>query len=125
MNDRSQAEPAEAPSAGRSVVMLSGDLMFASRVKAAAAHAGMDFQISGQLPATDAASIRYVILDLSTRSALVADIAARCADQCPQAQLIAYGPHVKVDKLDAARQAGVDTVMTNGQFDRALPQLFA
>ncbi len=111
-------------SGGGSVVMLSGDLMFASRVRAAAQSAGLAFHFGGSLPDADLGSVRFVVLDLSTRSGLISSIAGLCAERCPQATLIAYGPHVHVDRLSAARESGIAKVMTNGQFNAQLPQLF-
>ena len=108
-----------------SVVMLSGDLMFASRVKSAVQRAGLEFRFGGQLPEDETDSIRYVVLDLSTRSTLTSQIVEMCQQRCPQARLIAYGPHVVTDRLNEARDAGIPTVMTNGQFDQQLPHLFA
>jgi len=107
------------------VMMLSGDLMFSSRVKSAAERSGFAFQMGGRLPDEGTESIRYVILDLSTRSGLIPEIVQQCAERCPDARLMAYGPHVQVDKLNAARQAGIETVMTNGQFDASLATIFA
>jgi len=107
-----------------SVLMLSGDLMFASRVKSTVQRAGKEFRLSGSIPDGDLESTRFVIVDLSTRSGLLPDIVTQCAQRCPHARLIAYGPHVQVDKLSAARQAGIETVMTNGQFDREMSSLF-
>ncbi len=124
MSDSTQAESGAASVTPGSVVMLSGDLMFSSRVKAAAERAGLGFRISGSLPENETESIRYVILDLSTRSGLIDEIASQCTQRCPQAILIAYGPHVHVDKLNRARAASIPTVMTNGQFDSQLSSLF-
>ncbi len=118
------AEPDSTSDSGGSVVMLSGDLMFASRVRSAATQAGLEFLFGGQLPDGDLDSVRYVVLDLSTRSSLAGSIAGQCAERCPEAKLIAYGPHVHVDRLDAARQGGIETVMTNGQFNSQLGGLF-
>lgn len=106
------------------VVFLSGDLMFASRVKAAAESAGLVFQFSGNLPEENTDSIRFVVLDLATRSGLTAEIVGQCEQRCPQAELIAYGPHVQVAKLTAAKEAGIPIVLTRGQFDQRLPTLF-
>lgn len=106
------------------VVFLSGDLMFASRVKAAAEQAALAFHFGGSLPESGTDSIRFVVLDLATRSGLTSEIAGQCAVRCPQARLIAYGPHVQVSKLNAAREAGITVVMTRGQFDRELATLF-
>lgn len=105
------------------VVFLSGDLMFASRVRAAAEAAELDFQLAMELP-DDAADVSCVILDLSTRSKLTPVIAEHCAQRCPDAKLIAYGPHVQVPKLNAARESGIPVVLTRGQFDRELTSLF-
>jgi hypothetical protein len=124
MSEASQTDIGETPAASPSVVMLSGDLMFASRVKAAAERAGLEFRFGGALPADNTDAIRFVVLDLSTRSGLTAEIAGQCAERCAEAKLIAYGPHVHVERLKAARQAGIETVLTNGQFDAGLGQLF-
>ena len=124
MNEASQTDTGEERSTTPSVVMLSGDLIFASRVKAAAERASLAFRISGVLPDDDADLIRFVVLDLSTRSGLTSEIMSQCAERCPRAKLIAYGPHVQVDKLNTARQAGIPTVLTNGQFDSQLARLF-
>jgi hypothetical protein len=115
--------PAAALSPG-SVVMLSGDLMFASRVKSVVQRAGLEFRFGGQLPAEQTESIRYVVLDLATRSGLTSTLVSQCAERCPQAKLIAFGPHVHVDRLAEAREAGFALVMTNGQFDSQMVHLF-
>ncbi|TWT50702.1 hypothetical protein Pla22_34450 [Rubripirellula amarantea] len=107
------------------VALLSGDLLFASKVKSAATNGGYEFYFGGNLPKENTASIRFVILDLSTRNGLVPTIAKQCADECPDARLIAYGPHVQVEKLKAAREAGIPRVLTNGQLDAGLSGLFS
>jgi len=109
--------------AAASVLMLSGDLMFASRVRGAAEAAGYRFQLSGDLPA-DASSAAWIVVDLATRSSVVPGLAQRCQAVCPQARIIAYGPHVQVERLETARASGIPTVVTRGQFDRSLSTLF-
>ncbi|MGB0759709.1 MAG: histidine kinase [Rubripirellula sp.] len=107
-----------------SVMMLSGDLLFCSRVKAAATAAGLQFRMGGQLPTEDTDNIAYVVLDLSTRSGLTSSIVGLCHEKCPNAKLIAYGPHVDVNKLHAARTAGIETVLSNGQFSSQMQSIF-
>ncbi|TWT70392.1 hypothetical protein [Crateriforma conspicua] len=102
------------------VLFLSGDLMFATRVGAAAEAAGMQFQMSGNLPADPARDVRVVILDLATRSSIVQGFGAKVADACPNAMTIAYGPHVQVGPLESAKAEKLDHVMTRGQFDRQI-----
>ena len=106
------------------VVFLSGDLMFASRVRGAAEQAGLRFHLGGNLPDEINEQIKYVVLDLSTRSQLTETLMSQCAERCPGATLIAYGPHVQVSKLAAAKDAGIPVVMTRGQFDSRLSTLF-
>ena len=123
MNETSHRHDDDVPAG--SVVMISGDLIFSSRVRSAAQRAGLQFRVAGNLPEDDTESIRFVVLDLSTRSKLTGEIAVQCNERCPSAKLIAYGPHVQVDKLSKARESGIETVMTNGQFNNLLPQIFA
>lgn len=104
------------------VVFLSGDLMFASRVRGAAEAAGLTFQLAGALP--DTPGIQFVIVDLATRSSVVDALMDACHRVCPNARVIAYGPHVQVARLDKARAAGIPVVITRGQFDRMLSGLF-
>ena len=106
------------------VVFLSGDLMFASRVRGAAERAGLTFYLGANLPEENGVPIRYVVLDLSTRSSMTASLLPECEQRCPDATVIAYGPHVQVNKLAAAKEAGIPVVMTRGQFDSRLSTLF-
>lgn len=109
--------------ASGSVVFLSGDLLFASRVRGAAESAGLPFVLSGRLPDDDG-PIAWVIVDLATRSGILDGLMDQIAARCPDAKVLAYGPHVQTERINAAREAGVPTVITRGQFDRALPELF-
>lgn len=105
-----------------SAVFLSADLMFASRVRAAAESHDLEFHFGGALP--DADDIQYVIVDLATRSGAVIGLMEACGEKCPAATVLAFGPHVQVARLEKARDAGIPTVITRGQFDRALSTLF-
>ena len=102
-----------------SVLFLSGDLIFASRVRAAATANGREFQLSGSLP-DECQDVAFVIVDLSSRSKAVEGLMEACQRHCPDARVLAYGPHVQVARLKAAREAGIPTVLTRGQFDAAL-----
>ncbi len=115
-SDPARAEP--------QVWFLSGDLMFASRVRAAAERAGFEFRLATNLPDEPGGEIRYVILDLSTRSSLATTLSETCEKLCPNAKLMAYGPHVQIGRLKTARESGIPTVMTRGQFDQILSGLF-
>lgn len=114
----------ESATAGR-VVMLSGDLMFASRVRSIADRAGVGFVFGGNLPEGDLSDVHTVILDLGTRGRLAGDLKSLCDARCPNARLIAFGPHVQAAKLQEAKDSGIKTVMTNRQFDHSMHRLFS
>lgn len=147
MDDQVPVEQRASGSAGEpsaadgspSVWFLSGDLVFASRVRGAAERVGLRFRLSGSLPpsnATEGHAVvpdsggateerpKYVILDLATRFSLTEQVVAWVREHHPGAIVIAYGPHVQVARLKAARDAGIERVMTRGQFDVALATLF-
>ncbi|WP_153557370.1 histidine kinase [Roseimaritima sediminicola] len=110
----------------QAVWFLSGDLMFASRVQAAANDAGFAFRLLGNLPdEDDGQPPSWIILDLASRARLLPDVVAAGKPRYPDARWIAYGPHVQVDSLNAARTAGIETVLTRGQFNAALNTLFS
>lgn len=111
---------------GNTVWFLSGDLMFASRVQAAASNAGLEFRMLGDLPAELTADEQpaWIVIDLATRSSLIPAVYEAGQPRFPEARWLAYGPHVQVGKLAAARQAGIETVITRGQFDAKLSTLF-
>lgn len=102
---------------------LSGDLIFASRVRGAAEANDLEFYFGGSLPDGET-DIRFVIVDLATRSGVVDGLMETCAQRCPGAKVMAFGPHVQVARLEKARGAGIPLVITRGQFDRSLATLF-
>ncbi len=118
----SSTDSASAPP--NTVVFLSGDLIFASRVQAAATAAGLAFRLSGNLPLDLSHPVSHVIVDLSTRSKVVEELMPLCQSHYPNANVIAYAPHVQVDRIRAARTHGIPTVLTRGQFNEALSTMF-
>ncbi|MEM6689830.1 MAG: histidine kinase [Planctomycetota bacterium] len=108
------------------IILLSGDLMFGSKVTAAAKMAGWRVVLGGNIPPedspklTDDSAVRVVVVDLSTRSKIVGSIRGDVQNRFPTAKLVAFGPHVAADRLNAARNAGFDQVLTNNQFSSGL-----
>jgi len=125
MNDTPQPSADATNSDTASAVwFFSGDLLFASRIRSAAERAGVPFALLGRWP-DDAPSVpRWIIVDLSTRAGAAAEIRRLASETFPTAQTIAYGPHVQAQRLSQARQAGFDKVLTRGQFDASLPDIF-
>jgi CheY-like chemotaxis protein len=104
------------------VLLLSPDLMVQSRVAAAAGRAEIPApRIWGgrEIPAIeDTARIRLVLIDLSSPGLDVKKTVAAVRERLTGASIVAFGPHVQMAKLEAARDAGCDRVISRGQLDR-------
>jgi hypothetical protein len=112
------------------VVLLSGDLMSASRIEGAARLAGASYQMVGNVDAAVEACMAnpaaLVLVDLTTRSLDIASL-VECARALAGARptIIAYGPHVHEAVLAAADAAGCDQVLSRGQFMASVDALIA
>jgi hypothetical protein len=104
-----------------SCLLLTSDLMTSSKVAGAAARQNVRLE-STSTPAALVTTAResraaLVIVDLTTRgldiNTLVGELLA--LDPAPT-RVIAFGPHVHEAKLQAALDAGCDTVFARGQF---------
>lgn len=106
-------------------IFLSSDLMFASRVQAAAAQQCVSLAVRGlSADLSDAADAKLVIADLSSSgNAPLATLVEAARQSCPAAKLVAYAPHVHVGVIELAREAGFDEVLTRGQFNERMSTL--
>lgn len=111
------------PDADR-ILLVSPDLMVASRIAGLAAQRGTAADAVRDLDAVPpAAAYRLVLLDLQgipgDAGAFVARARERLAALGPRPgtgpAMIAFGPHVAVDRLAAARAAGADDVVSRGE----------
>jgi CheY-like chemotaxis protein len=111
----------------RTVVVVVDDLMFGSRVRAAAQQAGVSasFVRSTDDLVARAAGANLVLLDLNTRwldaPAAIRSLKADAATA--SVPVVAFGPHVDGEALTAARDAGADRVLARSAFVRLLPEL--
>jgi len=103
------------------VVLLTGDLTVISRVEGAAK------QIGSQVRAFASASQVFdsgiveraglLIVDLSTPSLEVKTFIEQLREATrSRPRVVAFGPHVHEERLEAARQAGCDEVVSRGEF---------
>ena len=102
------------------MVALVRDLMFAARVRGAAP----DARTANGLPALMelvGPGTRLVIVDAQAPDAVEAVQSVR--DTAPDAELVAFGPHVEEAALQALSDAGADRVLPRGRFVRELPTL--
>ena len=103
------------------VLLVSSDLMSASRVEGAVRQAGANLrQLGSAAAAVDfcaSEAVPLVLVDLATAGLNVAELVAglKSIGECSPA-IVAYGPHVHVAALEAAQAAGCDAVLSRGQF---------
>jgi CheY-like chemotaxis protein len=99
---------------------VTNDLLFSSQVQSAADQIGVTLNVvrsAAELPRyLDAGDVRLVILDLTTADCGPGQLLPplRRLPECPH--VVAYAPHVMKARLQAARDAGCDQVLTRGQF---------
>jgi CheY-like chemotaxis protein len=111
------------------ILFLTNDLMFTSRVAGAAAKLGAALEIAGSdqllLEKLIAASERaVVVLDLNASGVDPLSIVPklRAAERPPRA-ILSYGPHVHEQRLAAAKTAGCDEVFSRGQFNAQMDEI--
>jgi DNA-binding NarL/FixJ family response regulator len=110
-------------------VLLTGDLMFLSRVQGAAKQVGVTLA-SGRsadsvLEALDLGAAALVMIDLGVGPIDLSNFVSHVRQKSPSAKIVAYGPHVHGQRLADAKDAGCDVVMTRGQFNTSFPSLLA
>lgn len=105
---------------------LNNDLMLSSTVRAAATQAAVPVQFSHQLAELDAAiqggQLSQILIDLQTPGLDLGRL-QELVSQPAVPTVVMYAQHVNEDLLDFAAALPGVTVMTRGQFTRAVPQL--
>jgi CheY-like chemotaxis protein len=110
-----------------SVLFLSFDLVFSSRLAAAGKRLGVNVSAVSSLDAVEgrveSESVDLVICDLSAQGADPQALVTRLRQRQPGLAIVAYAPHVHEDRLQAATEAGCNEVLTRGQFDRQMDDI--
>lgn len=116
------------------VLVLADDLFFASQILAAARQAGAHCEQSSLARFLDEPPLHdaqrpcdLLLVDLTAPDAQ--ERISQCVQLCrgpgkSRPAIIAFAPHLHHARLEAARTAGCDRVLTRGQLHRELPQLF-
>jgi DNA-binding NarL/FixJ family response regulator len=110
------------------VIFLSSDLMFSSRVVSAAKAQGVSVSlVADQAALSDniAADCRLALVDLSLDHLNLPAAVKAIRSGAPAARVLAYGPHVDEAALADAKEAGCDEVLTRGQFNKQYAELLA
>jgi CheY-like chemotaxis protein len=112
-----------------SVIFFSTDLVFSSRLAAAADRQGIALVTVSSIDAALArladGAVALAILDLSVSGLRPDDAVRRLREAQKNLALVAYAPHVHEERLQAARDAGCDLVLSRGGFDRQIDDLLA
>jgi len=110
-------------------IALVSDLMFSSKITATANSIGASVaivrtleQLENELTSNPATT---VMIDLEAIAADPIQAIACCLLAQPKPRIIAFGPHVNVDLLTKASDAGADDVMPRGAFTANLQQLLS
>lgn len=74
---------------------------------------------------SEAADVKLIIVDLSLRELNMEAVTKSLRDSLPNVPIIAYGPHVAGALLQAAADAGVESVYTRGQFDHRMTEIIS
>ena len=105
------------------VVVLCSDLFFSSSIEGTASQQAVPCRVvaSGdqlsELLATG--TVRRVIIDLEFPGLDVAAVVS-LLPETSRPETFAFGPHVKVEQLRSAREAGIDHVLPRSQFSEQL-----
>jgi DNA-binding NarL/FixJ family response regulator len=107
-------------------LLLSDDLIFASRITGTARQLGLEMATAKTQAALEGYAARQspacVILDLACPGLDVAALLAKLRESDPVPFVVAYGAHVDTATLRAARDAGCDLVLPRSKFVEDLPQ---
>src|SRR5271169_5262185 len=106
-------------------LMLSDDLLFTSKVTAAARSQGLEVRSARSAQVLENLARehtpRCVIVDLANPGLVLGDLLERLRQTCaPMPRVIAFGSHVDTATLQAAREAGCDLVWPRSKFVQEL-----
>ena len=126
---RSEANPV-AEKTEMSVLFLTKDLVFSSRVSGRTQALGIELSVVSQADQLVANAARHqvqlVLLDLNTPGLDLNQLVPQLRRPTrPPKAIIAFGPHVHEARLAAAREAGCDEVLARGEFNSHMAGILA
>ncbi|MGD9644998.1 MAG: hypothetical protein AB7U73_04750 [Pirellulales bacterium] len=114
-------------SPSRLALSIGSDLMFGSRLAAAATRTGLTVQQVGNLAMAvgclAAQQVGLIIVDLSSAALDPTDAIGQLRAAGGDVPIVAFGPHVHEGRLAAAREAGASEVLSRGAFDAQMDTL--
>lgn len=109
-----------------SVLFLTNDMMFSSRVLGAASALGIECKLIGQpqqLAGLSAGDCRLALVDLGLQPLDLPATVAAIRAAAPAAKIVAFGPHVDEQLLARATSSGCDLVLPRSQFHKQYVEL--
>lgn len=108
-------------------LLLSDDLLFASRITGEARSLGLTVRAARSLEQllelAQREPISCILIDLGFPGLVLSEMFRRLTEVCaPIPRVLAYGSHVDVEGLQAARLAGCDPVLPRSKFVQELPR---
>jgi DNA-binding NarL/FixJ family response regulator len=108
------------------VLFLTTDLMFSSRVLGAAKTLGLECRLLASAQQLDALAVDHYPLALIDLGLTPLDLHAAVASirsRAPSAKIVAFGPHVDQQLLAEASDAGCNLVLARSQFHKQYVEL--
>ena len=107
-------------------LLLSDDLLFASRISGTAERIGVTVHVMRTAEALLKQAAEEpptcVLIDLHNPGLVIEEVVRQLKSQCTPPRIIAYGSHVDVATLKQARESGCDRVLPRSQFVEELPR---
>ncbi|MGY8769850.1 MAG: response regulator [Pirellulales bacterium] len=111
------------------IIYLTADLMFSSRACSFAKDSGADLRVavSGAqcINAINQNKVDRVLIDLNVPKLDIEELMTQIKATGQNLEVIAYGPHVHIELLEAAKAAGCNAVLSKGQFNQQIESLVA
>jgi DNA-binding NarL/FixJ family response regulator len=106
------------------ILFITSDLVFASRVLGAATALGLRCQLAAADAEIDAAGgCALALVDLAAPGLALEAAVAKLRAAAPACRIVAFGPHVDTQALQAAQAAGCDEVLSRSQFHKQYVEL--
>ncbi|MEO2046054.1 MAG: FAD-binding protein [Pirellulales bacterium] len=111
------------------VAFLTKDLLFSSRVTSVTTKQNIELFVLADadelIERVSTVAVKVILLDLSTSGLDPAQLVPQLQKLTPAPRaIIAFGPHVHEAKLAAARNAGCDQVLSRGEFNHRMDEIF-
>jgi hypothetical protein len=102
------------------ILIFVRDLMFSTRIVEAARAAGVPFKVIRKPEALPAEAGRVLFVDLNQEGAIDAAQAWKAASG---GRAVGFVSHVDTEAIARANAAGIDQILSRGQFTQVLPSL--